>query len=341
MKNQKMFVSAAAILALSLLFRRLKSRSSFFGQTVIVTGGSRGLGFALAQRIARDRVNLAIIARDAQELDSAQLKLSGYGSTISTWVCDVRDESELRATITAIAQRFGGIDLLINNAGEIVVGPFEAMSGEDFERALKVHFWAPLNAILAALPHLQRRRGRIVNIAPLGGKLAVPHLLPYCVSKFALVGLSDGLRAELAERKISVTTVAPGLMRTGSHKNALFKGSHRQEFGWFSLGAGNPLVSIDGSRAAEQILGAAHRRQPELVITLPARAAILAQALFPSLVAQVLKLISRLLPKMPAEGGSEVRSGWQSQSKLSPSLLTVLADSATQRFNEGNSKNGH
>jgi NAD(P)-dependent dehydrogenase (short-subunit alcohol dehydrogenase family) len=128
MKNQKMFLSAAAILVLSLLFRRLKSRSSFFGQTVIVTGGSRGLGFALAQRIARDRVNLAIIARDAQELDSAQLKLRGYGSTISTWVCDVRDESELRATITAIAQRFGGIDFLINNAGEIVVGPIEAMT---------------------------------------------------------------------------------------------------------------------------------------------------------------------------------------------------------------------
>jgi NAD(P)-dependent dehydrogenase (short-subunit alcohol dehydrogenase family) len=249
MKNQKMLVSAAAILASSLLFRRIKSRFSFSGQTVIMTGGSRGLGFALAQRIARD----------AQELDSAQLKLSGYGSVVSTWVCDVRNESELRATIAAIAQRFNGIDLLINNAGEIVVGPFEAMSGEDFERALKIHFWAPLNAIFAALPHLQNRRGRIVNIASFGGKLAVPHLLPYCVSKFPLVGLSDGPRVELVERRISVTTVAPGLMRTGSHKNALFKGSHRQEFGWFSLSAGNPLVSTDGSCAAEQILAAARR----------------------------------------------------------------------------------
>ncbi|HYZ75646.1 MAG TPA: SDR family NAD(P)-dependent oxidoreductase [Chthoniobacterales bacterium] len=341
MKSNRVFVGAAAIMILSLLLRRIKSRFSFAGQTVIITGGSRGLGFALAQWLARERVNLAIIARDEQELQSAQSKLSTYGSTVSTWVCDVRKESELRATILAIAQRFGRIDLLINNAGEIVVGPFEAMSGDDFEQALMIHLWAPLNAISAALPHLQNSGGRIVNIASFGGKLSVPHLLPYCVSKFALVGLSDGLRAELAARKVSVTTIAPGLMRTGSHKNALFKGAHRQEFGWFSLGAGSPLVSIDGRRAAQQILAAAYRRQPELVITFPARAAIVAQALFPSLVAQLLKLITRFLPKMPAEGGSEIRSGWQSQSKLSPSLLTTLADRATQRFNEGNGKKGH
>lgn len=195
MKSKRIFLGATTILILSLLFRRVKSRYSFAGQTVIITGGSRGLGFALAQRIAREHVNLAIIARDEKELARARLKLHDYGSEVSTWACDIRNESELRSTIAAIAQRFGGIDLLINNAGEIVVGPFEAMSGQDFERALEIHFWAPLNAIFAALPHLQTSRGRIVNIASFGGRLAVPHLLPYCVSKFALVGLSDGLRA--------------------------------------------------------------------------------------------------------------------------------------------------
>ena len=128
------------------------------------------------------------------------------------------------------------------------------MEREDFQNALDIHFWAPFNVTFASLPYLSKSRfARIVNIASFGGKVAVPHLAPYCVSKFALVGLSDALRAELSSKNISVTTVAPGLLRTGSHKNAFFKGQHRKEFAWFSLGAGNPLVSMDADRAGCQI----------------------------------------------------------------------------------------
>ena len=85
------------------------------------------------------------------------------------------------------------------------------MTVEDFEAAMRVHFWGPLYATLAALPHLRRQEtARIVNISSIGGRIAVPHLAPYSASKFALAGLSDGLRAELAREKIYVTTVLPG-----------------------------------------------------------------------------------------------------------------------------------
>ena len=87
----------------------------------------------------------------------------------------------------------------------------------------------------------RRGGGRIINIASIGGKIAVPHLLPYVASKFALVGLSEGLRAELARDRIYVTTVSPGLMRTGSHLNALFKGQHKKEFALFSVANASPL----------------------------------------------------------------------------------------------------
>src|SRR6202035_5876109 len=260
-------------------------------------GGSRGLGLALARRLAQENAKLAILARDQGELLRAKIDLGRYASTVTTWVCDVKNESDVRSTIAQIATVLGGIDLLINNAGEIVVGPLDAMERKDFQDALDIHFWAPFNVTFASLPYLYKSHfARVVNIASFGGKVAVPHLAPYCVSKFALVGLSDALRAELSSKNVSVTTVAPGLLRTGSHKNAFFKGQHRKEFAWFSLGAGNPLVSMDADRAAYQILDAARRKRPELTITFAARLATIAQALFPNVTADLMKLAARLLP---------------------------------------------
>src|SRR5947207_4943379 len=118
---------------------------------------------------------------------------------------------------------------------------------------MMLQLWLPYDLSMTAIPHPRRvGEGRVVNIASIGGKVAIPHLAPYCASKFALVGLSDAIRAELARDNICVTTVCPGLMRTGSHLNASFKGDHRREFAWFSLGAALPIFSIDANRAARQ-----------------------------------------------------------------------------------------
>ena len=309
-------------------------RDSFAGKVVVITGGSRGLGLALARRLAQENAKLAILARDQQELLRAKIDLDRYASTVTTWVCDVKNESDVRSTIEEIANVLGGIDLLINNAGEIVVGPLDAMEREDFKNALDIHFWAPFNVTFASLPYLSKSRfARIVNIASVGGKVAVPHLAPYCVSKFALVGLSDAMRAELSSKNIFVTTVAPGLLRTGSHKNAFFKGQYRKEFAWFSLGASSPLVSMDADHAACQILEAVRNRRPELTITFAARLAAIAQALLPNVTADLLKLTARLLPRMPIQPENKTHTGWESGSTLSPSLLTRIADRATKLYN--------
>jgi NAD(P)-dependent dehydrogenase (short-subunit alcohol dehydrogenase family) len=324
----------ALAVASFVLARMMSPRDSFAGKVVVITGGSRGLGLALARRLAHEDAKLAILARDQQELLRAKTDLEQYASSVTTWVCDVKDESAVRSTIDQIATDLGGIDAVINNAGEIVVGPLDAMEREDFKEALDVHFWAPFNLSFAALPYLSKSRfARIVNIASFGGKVAVPHLAPYCVSKFALVGLSDALRAELSSSNISVTTVMPGLMRTGSHKNAFFKGQHRKEFAWFSLGAGNPLISMEADRAAGQVLDAARRGQPELTITLAARFATIAQALLPNVTADLMKLTARLLPRMPVQPDNKTYTGWESESALSPSLLTRMADRATKFYN--------
>jgi len=324
----------ALALASFVIARRMIPRDSFAGKVVVITGGSRGLGLALARRLAQENAKLAILARDVQELARAKNDLDQYGSTVTTWICDVKNESAVRSTIEQVATRLGGIDALINNAGEIVVGPLDAMDREDFKNALDIHFWAPFNVTFASLAYLSKSPfARIVNIASFGGKVAVPHLAPYCVSKFALVGLSDALRAEFAAKNISITTVTPGLMRTGSHKNAFFKGQHRKEFAWFSLGAGNPLVSMDADRAAGQILEAARRKQPELTITVAARLAELAQTLLPNVMADLMKLTARLLPQMPIQFGNKTYTGWESESPVSPSLLTRIADRSTGLYN--------
>src|SRR5437764_8643165 len=228
---------AGALVAARALYRRWQEYE-LKGKTVLITGGSRGLGLVLAREFAAEGARLALCARDAGELDRAREELEARGADVFTVTCDVTDRKQIEDTVLAVQMHFGTIDVLVNNAGVIQVGPMETMTHEDFERAMDVHFWAPLHATIAALPEMIRKRGgRIVNIASIGGKLAAPHLLPYNASKFALVGLSEGMRSELSRYGVLVTTVCPGLMRTGSHLHAQFKGKHRKEYTLFTLTA--------------------------------------------------------------------------------------------------------
>src|SRR5438046_4323128 len=179
--------------------------------------------------------------------------------------------------------------------------------------------------------------GRIVNISSIGGKIAVPHMAPYSASKFALICLSDALRAELARDDIYVTTVAPGLMRTGSHVNAKFKGRHDDEFAWFAASAGAPLISMNADRAARKILAACRRGQPSLTLTFAARKIILGNALFPNLTGYLMRLVNRFLPKPSGAEGNQSRGGSEVR-RLIPDWLTHSADKATVRNNEAKAK---
>jgi short-subunit dehydrogenase len=249
--------------------------------------------------------------------------------------CDISAREQVQAMVHDVQHHFGRIDVLINNAGTIQVGPVELMTLEDYEEAMKVHFWGPLYTIFAVLPGMrQRREGRIVNISSIGGKVSVPHLLPYNASKFALVGLSEGLRAELAKDGIVVTTVCPGLMRTGSPRNASFKGQHRAEYTWFSISDALPLVSQSAERAARQIIAACKRGDAEVVLSLPAKLATLVHELFPGWTADLLGLANTLLLPGPNGIGTAQLPGKHSSSPLSPSWLTTLSDRAAQRNNE-------
>src|SRR6266699_6339470 len=281
-------------------------------KVALISGGSRGLGLVLARRICDQGGNVALLARDPQELARAKADLTARGGNVLTVECDLLDRDQIQAAVRKVIDHFDRIDILINNAGIIEVGPLDHMNREDFDRAMQLHFWAPYELVSQVVPEMRLwGRGRIVNISSIGGKIGVPHLAPYGASKFALTGFSDAIRAELARDNIHVTTVAPGLMRTGSHVNAQFKGKHDAEFAWFSASAGAPLISMDADRAARKMVAACRRGQPSLTLTFAARGAIVGNALFPNLTGYLMKFINRFLPEAGGEEGNRSRAGAQ------------------------------
>ncbi len=281
-------------------WRKNGARPTLRGQVVLITGGSRGLGLALAREFAKHGCRLALCARTADDLARAGENLRERGAEVFTSVCDVSDPAQVERLIAEVTAHYGQIDILVNNAGIISVGPVQNLTRQDFEEAMDVNFWGVLNPILAVLPQMQERRtGQIVTIGSIGGKVSFPHLLPYACAKFAATGLSEGLRAELARDGIIVTTIAPGLLRTGSYLNASFKGDKPREFAWFGLGDNLPGVSISAERAAREIVTATRRGEAERILSLPANLLSGMHGLLPGPTADLLMLVNRLLLPPP------------------------------------------
>jgi len=323
---------AAGIAATMLLGRR--TPISFRGKTAFVTGGSRGLGLLIARELLARGTKVAISARHADELARAAQQLRAGGSNVLTIEADMTLRDEAENAVKQIEQHFGPVDILVNNAGTISVGPVETMTIDDYRNSINTHFWGPYFTTMAVLPLMQRRQfGRIVNISSIGGKISVPHLIPYSVGKFALTGFSEGLRSELLKDKVYVTTVCPGLMRTGSPRNALFKGNNEAEYAWFSISDALPGLSMNANRAARQVVDACARGDSEIVLTVPAKVATLVHGVFPEVTVDVLGVVNRFLPP-PGGIGTDVRTGNQSKSKASPSWLTALNERAAQENNQ-------
>jgi short-subunit dehydrogenase len=286
-------------------------RANFFTDKVaLITGGSRGLGLEIAKQICAHGGKVALLARNPEELERARNDLNRYGTEVLKIECDLLDSRQIQSAVQEVLQHFRKIDILINNAGIIEVGPLAHMQLKDFDRAMRLHFWAPFMLYWLIAPQMRARGGgRIVNIASIGGRIAVPHMAPYSASKFALTGFSDSVRAELARDKIYVTTVTPGMMRTGSDVYAKFKGDHAAEFRWFNLANKLPFASISVERAAGKILNACRRGKPNLVMPVTAYFIIAANAVFPNLMARLMQMVNRSLPTQVSESGNEARAG--------------------------------
>ena len=340
MKTRVPLITAGVLAGAILTARR--AQDDLHGEVAVVTGASRGLGLLLARELAGQGCPLVICARDAAELERAADQLRAAGAEVTTVACDVTDEATPQLLIDTAVQRYGRLDILVSNAGVIQVGPVQAAQIGHYEMAMNTMALAPARLALTALPVMRRQgHGRIVTIGSIGGKISVPHLLPYSTAKFAAVGFSEGLRAELGRGPVTVTTVVPGLMRTGSHLQARFTGQPSKEFTWFSLGASLPLVSMDAERAARQIIAAVRQRRAEIILTPAGQLVSRAAGIVPGLTSELLHLVQRLVLPAPAgQPGTPVAEGTPGH-ELRPAMgkktfdrLTTLGQAAASRFNE-------
>jgi short-subunit dehydrogenase len=308
------------------------------GKVVLITGASRGLGLAMAREFSRQGAKLVLTARDAEELERARTFLLERRSfhdpgDVLVVPADLRKPEEAEYVVTRATEHFGEVDVLVNNAGVITVGPVENQTVQDFHDVMESNFFTGVHSTLAVLPEmLARRSGTIVNITSIGGKIPVPHLLPYTASKFAAVGFSEGLHAELRSKGVHVLTVCPGLMRTGSHLNALFSGDAAREYRWFSLSATLPGISISAAAAARKIVRAVVAGAMEIAITPQAIAASRLAPLAPEVVAQAMSVVNRLLPSPVAAASGLQRGADVRDLEVMPAAR--LGSRAARRYNQ-------
>ncbi|GGO34386.1 ketoacyl reductase [Deinococcus humi] len=298
MRIPKRLLLAAAVTAIATR-RQFKSRYDLTGKSVLITGGSRGLGLVLAAEFLKRGARVMLMARDAAELERAADQLAA-GGRVHTVTGDVTREEDLHRALAEVQRVFGGLDVLVNNAGLIQGGPLDNMTEANFREIMEVNTFAPLRLTRLALPELRRSGGRVLLVSSVGGQVAIPHLAPYSVSKFALTGLGQALRAELAQDGVGVTTVCPTVMRTGSPRQATVKGQYRKEYGLFATVDNFPLISLDTEVAAKRMVDALVRGDAEAPIGGAALLLRHAQALAPQLTADLLALSTRLLPTATA-----------------------------------------
>jgi short-subunit dehydrogenase len=329
--SARLLAGTSALAAAWFATRRLsRTDYSFRGRTVVLTG-ARGLALAMARRFADEGAHVWLVARSMDELLSAADELVAGGGWVRTICADIRRPDHVTRIVDTVAAAGERIDVLINNAGTIEVGPVEHAKLEDFQDALATHFWGPLGMIRASLPLLRASgEGRIVNIASIGGRVPVPHLAAYTASKFALVGLSESLRAELKKERVLVTTVTPGLMRTGSYVNVKLRGRHPDELRWFTALSATPLTSMRADRAARMIVEACRHGRATLTPGVQAKLAVLLHALAPNLYASINAMVDRALLPQPDANVSGDRA--RIATDVDPGAVKAILPQQTRRL---------
>jgi short-subunit dehydrogenase len=251
-------------------------RFAFAGRTCVITGAAGGIGAALALELAARRPVLVLIDIDAEGLERvAGLARESGAREVTTYVLDLGDGGDRRDLAAEIASRFGGADLLINNAGVTLTGTFEENSLADVDWLLEINLHAVLRMTKAFLPQLLARPGsHLVNVSSLFGLIAPPGQVAYATSKFAVRGFTEALRNELEPRGVGVTVVHPGGIRTNiaihaRHSGPDPDGVQAAEARRFTEVA----LTLPPAEAARQIVAAVQARKPRLVITRAARAA--------------------------------------------------------------------
>jgi NAD(P)-dependent dehydrogenase (short-subunit alcohol dehydrogenase family) len=314
--------------SMGLLYRALlpPTEPALRDRVAVVCGGTRGLGRELARELMRQGASVAVCGRDPSSLDDARRELASSGGRVSAQVCDLSSELQTREFLARVERELGPPDIVIANAATILVAPPETLSPVDFDSAMSEIFGTATRSALLALPGMRaRRRGTIAFVISIGGKVGLPHLAPYSAAKFAEAGFAEALSAEVAKDGVRVLRVFPGLMRTGSHLHARFRGNVERELAWFGAAAVAPLFSIDTERAARRIVRAIIEGEHSVTLTPAARLATALHHLAPSFWSVLSETGGRLLPRLSGSVDPlEEREGAELLARSPSRLLRVI-----------------
>jgi len=309
-------------------------------------GASRGLGLLVSQELLRRGFSVHGCARDADDLRGAGRILAAAvpDGRFVTRVCDVRDPVAVSAVVDEVAASGEPLEVAIHVAGVIQVGHADKVTLGHYHEAVDTMLWGPVHLALASVPHMRDAgAGRIGIVSSVGGLVAVPRLLPYSVAKFGAVGLGEGLYAELAGTGVTVTTVTPGLMRTGGHTHARFVDDAVTDYAWFAPLASLPGLSISAERAARRIVSGVLSGSPTVELTPLTIIGRRLHGVAPATTIRAMGLVSRLLPGPsgrapdPMSEAAPAVDGSTAKARLSSRLvdgLSVLGDRAARRTNE-------
>lgn len=186
------------------------------GKTAIVTGGTKGIGRAIAESLVRAGVNVSISSRHQIEIDRAVAELNAVGTgRAAGFVCDVRDDTQVKIYFAQTVEQFGGVDILVNNAGIGTFAPVESMSVDEFRAVIETNLCGVFYCCHEAIPLMKKRDGGyIINISSLAGTNAHPRMAAYNASKFGLNGFSEALMQEVRQDNIKVSYIMPGSVNT-------------------------------------------------------------------------------------------------------------------------------
>jgi len=311
---------------------RARRRIELRDRVVVVTGASSGHGLILARQAAGRGAHLVLAARSLDQLRAAEPELLRLGAaSVLSVATDVTDEAQVGAMVDQTIARHGRVDVLVNNAGVIGVGPVETMTLDDFRAAMATNFWGAVYTTLAVLPHMRERGfGRIGNVVSIGGKAPAPHLVPYTASKFALTGFTAGLRPELVKDNIFVTGIYPSTMRTGGHTHAWFKGNQEAEYVWFALADSVPGLASSAETVAHRLLEGLCNGQAEVYSDWFTFMATAGHNLFPNLAAETLSVVNGMLPGPEGDGDDMQAVQGQNLRGQAPGLLNRVVPAAAR-----------
>ena len=239
-------------------------KETFRENVIIVTGASSGIGKAVSLQLASEGACVSLAARNAERLQEIAQECNQLGGSAIAIPTDIANQQQCRNLITKTVEKFGRIDMLVNNAGFTVVGKFEDLQTlELFQRVMNVNFNGAVQCTYFALPHLKNTHGRIVNISSLGGIVPLPGNTSYAASKAAMTHFSDSLRIELQNDQISVTMIYPALVVTEFQENRLEKDGQVRGSDGGSLYTEDTMTADE---CAEIIIDAAKQRKREVVM---------------------------------------------------------------------------